>query len=190
MRMTLIAWCFLAALAGCGGSGRDRVPPPAGGIPPSEQPRGDLTVSISARDAFGVPVPDAEILLLYSSGTGFWETGINTDVNGQATIAHAPDNTYGVVLSADAIHGSRYEATEANGEWMTFEVTLHPWSSLSPGVGRIAVTDVSADGRSLTFNARLYIIETYADDLPWYWANIDVLPCESCIVGPGSSTAT
>jgi hypothetical protein len=144
---------------------------------------------VNARDAFGAAVPDAEILLLYSSGTGFWETGVRTDANGSATIDRAPDNTYAVVLAAEDLFGSAYEVTEADDELMIFDVTLHPSSSLSPGMGRVEITDVSADATRLTFSARLYVIETYADELPWYWGRIDMLPCEACIEGPGGFSA-
>jgi hypothetical protein len=194
--LVIVLGCMALALSACGDSGESRAPSPPGssnppptGEPPPEEPSGDLTVAVNARDAFGATVPDAEILLLYSSGTGFWETGVRTDAHGSATIDRAPDNAYAVILAAEGLYGSTYEATEADDKLMLFDVTLHPSSSLSPGVGRVEITDVSADATRLTFSARLYIIETYADELPWYWSGIDVLPCESCIEGPGNFSA-
>src|SRR5262245_24273723 len=162
MRLALVAASILLCLAGCGGSGSRDVPPPPVGEPPPEEPLGDLTVTVDARDAFGGAVPDAEILLLYSSDTGFWQTGVRTDANGQATLDHAPDNTHALILSADGLYGSQYFPPETAGDGMEFDVTLHPSSSLSPGVGSVEITDVSADATRLTFKARLYIVETYA----------------------------
>lgn len=144
---------------------------------------------MTARDAFGAAVPDAEIMLLYSSGTGFWETRARTDAAGMATIEGAPDNTYAVLLAAESLYGTQYQASRVAENEMDFDVTLHPSAPLAPGIGDVEVTDVSDDGRLLSFSARLYIIETYADESSWYWGDIEVLPCADCIAGPGGFTA-
>jgi hypothetical protein len=182
----------LLAASGClgGGSGNGGVaisnPPPPGGEP---DPGRDLLVHVTARDPFGAPVPDATIMLLYSAGTGYLESPVRTDADGQATIDRAPNSTYAVLLTGEALYGSDYEATPVFLNETSFDVTLHPFAELSSGVGRVNVTDVSDDARQLTFSARLYIIETYADEEGWHWGSIDVEPCDACIEGPGGFTA-
>ena len=184
-RFAAMTACLLLGLAGCGGgSGSSAGPPPSGGEPPPEQPLGDLTVTVTARDAFGDVVPDAAITLLYSSGTGFLETDVRTDVNGRATIDYAPGNVYAAYLTAEALFGISYEPDEPAEHQMDFEVILHPFAELSTGVSHIRISDVSADARRLTFTARLYVIESYAEQDSWYWRDVEAQACDDCIRGP------
>lgn len=185
MRLVSTVACLLFGLVGCGGSGGGSGPPSGGGPSAGR----DLTVYVSARDPFGAPVPDAAIMLLYTAGTGFLETSVRTDANGQATIDRVPNSTYAVVATADALYGSDYEAIPIFLNEKSFDVTLHPFAALSPGVSRVNVTNVSADARQLTFSARLYIIEAHAEEEPWYWNEVNALPCDDCVHGPASFTA-
>ena len=146
-------------------------------------------MSVTARDAFGVAVPEATIKLYHSSGTSLWETRTRTDANGEAVVRNAPDDVFAISLEADAIFGISYEPSKPAENLMEFDVTLHPFASLSPGIGGVAVTSVSTDARQLTFSARLYVIESHAEEDAWWWGSIDVAPCNSCIEGSGNFTA-
>jgi hypothetical protein len=190
-RLASIVACLLLGLAGCGGSGSNDGPPTGGGgPPPGSDPTGtNLTVSVKARDAFGAAVPEATITLYHSSGTSVWETRTRTDANGEAVVRNAPDDVFGISLAAEALFGISYEPSRPGEDQMDFAVTLHPYSALSPGIGRVAVTGVSADARQLRFSARLYVIESHAEEDAWWWGSIDVEPCNSCIEGPGNLTA-
>ena len=176
---SVTAWALLV-LAGCGGSGGNG-PPSGGGVPPPgpDPTGGELTVSVTARDAFGAAVPDATITLYYSSGSGFLETQTRTDANGQASIQNAPDNVYAVSMQAEALFGVSYEPSQPADNLMEFDVTLHPLSGFTPGISRLIVSGRSADSRKLEFNARLYVIEGNAStDLEdWNLGDVGVLPC-------------
>ena len=187
---TLPAWvsvaaCLLLGAGGCSGSGDGDT----GGPPnPPNPPTGDVTVTLTARDAFGEPVPDAEILLLNSSGTGALEVDTLTDVNGRVEIVGAFGDVYAASVVATNLHGLSYEPSRPANDQIDFEVTLHPSSALTGGVGQLSVTGTSPDGRRLEFSARLYAVEGNGlKDLnleAWNLGGVGVLPCAAdCVAG-------
>lgn len=180
--ISIAAWILLGA-AGCGGSGHSGGDPTGGGAGgptgPPEPPPGDVTLIITARDAFGSPVSGAGIVLLHNSGTGYLELSTLTDADGRAEIVGGFESVYAAILSATELEGVAYDPSRPADDRIEFEVTLHPLSGFTPGISRLIVSGGSADGRKLEFNARLYVIEGNAStDLEdWNLSDVSVLPC-------------
>jgi hypothetical protein len=174
----IAAWLLLGA-AGCGGSPGNGDDPTGGGGGPTGPPPGDITVAITARDAFGSPVPGAGIVLLHNSGAGYLELSTLTDADGRAEIVGGFDSVYAAILSATELEGVSHDPSRPADDRIEFDVTLHPLSGFTPGVSRLIVSGSSADGRRLEFNARLYVIEGNAStDLEdWNLGDVGVLPC-------------
>ena len=178
-----IAACLLFGAIGCSGSGSTGGDPTGGGTAgppaPTQPPPGNVTLTVTARDAFGTAVPGAAILLFRSSGTGFLELSTLTDTNGRAEIVGGFEEVYAALVSATELEGISYDPSRPADDRIDFVVTLHPLSALTPGVGRLSVSGSSADSRELEFNARLYLVEGNAStDLEeWNLAAVSVLPC-------------
>lgn len=203
MRTSVVVAAFLLCGAvGCGGSGSGggagagpgEPPGPVDPPGPVEPPPGSTRVTIVARDAFGSPVPGASIVLFESKGTGFLELSTVTDSNGRAEIVGGFEDVYAAMLAATDLFGITYEPHRPADERIDFEVTLHPSSGLTPGVGSLSVTGNSADGRMLEFSARLYVVEGRvsegSDFEAWNIDAVGVLPCAAdCIAGPGGFDA-
>lgn len=185
---------LLLGAGGCGGSAGN----PNGGAPggPPDPPPGNVTLTVTALDAFGTPVPGASIFLLESSGTGFLEVSNRTDANGRAEIVGGFENVYGIMLRATDLEGNSYEPSHPADDHIDFEVTLHPLAALASGLGNLSVTSSTSDGRQLEFSARLYFVEgnaSYGQDLAaWNLGAVSVLPCEAedCVDGPAGSGAS
>jgi hypothetical protein len=194
-RVVLLA-CIMIGAVGCGGSGGGGgVGAGPGGPPdPTDPPAGNTQVTVVARDAFGSPVPGANIVLFESKGTGFLELSTVTDADGRAEIVGGFEDVYAAMLTATELFGISYEPDRPADDQIAFEVTLHPSSALSPGIAQLSVTGSSADGRMLEFNARLYVVESSASehqDLEaWNIGAVGVLPCAAdCIAGPADIDA-
>jgi hypothetical protein len=199
--MTVVAMLLLG-VAGCGGSGGGRVigqpPDPTDPPPDPTDPPGNVTVSITARDVFGVPVPGGEIMLLISSGQGIVNVSTPTDANGRAELLGNYENVYAAFVSATDLEGNSYEPSRPADDRIEFDVTLHPWSALVPGVSRVSVTGSSADGRQLEFSARLHVVEHYAVEnltlADWNFGAVSVMSCvpaagADCVEGPAGFDA-
>jgi hypothetical protein len=76
------AWTLVMVVSGC--SGVERSDGDSSGPPAPPPPTGTTTLNLTARDAFDEPVPDAEIGLLRSSGTGYLEISTRTGADGRA----------------------------------------------------------------------------------------------------------
>ena len=177
----LVVWMLVLVITGCsGGNGSDgdsSNPPP----PEPPPPTGGMTLSLTARDAFGTPVPDASIVVLVSSGTGFRELEDVTDADGRLEVPGAFEDAYAIIVTAPELWGASYEPSHPDDDTIDFAVTLHPLSAFTPGVAGLAVTSHSANGQRLEFNARLYVIEgrdsSGGDFEQWNFASVNVLPC-------------
>lgn len=174
------AWTLLMVISACsggGGSGGDSSNPPPEPPPPTRV----VTLSLTARDAFGTPVPDASVMVLISSGTGFRELEDTTDAGGHLEVTGRYEGAYAIIVRAPELWGASYEPSHPDNDTIDFSVTLHPASDFTTGVSRLAVTSHSANGQRLEFDARLYVIEgrdsAGGDYAEWNFAEINVLPC-------------
>ena len=102
---------LLVGTGGCGSSSNggpdDSV---TGGNPPPPPPVTELLVTIKVQDAFGAPVPGAEIKLLRSEGTGVSPSAYFADQDGQAQIL-TDSLTHGALVKAPDMEGAVYEST-------------------------------------------------------------------------------
>ena len=93
----------------------------------------------------------------------------------------AVSKTFTRPFAATELLGISYDPSRPADDRIDFEVTLHPSSGFTPGIGRLSVTGSSADGRMLEFSARLYVVEgsaSEAQDLEaWNIGAVGVLPC-------------
>jgi NAD(P)-dependent dehydrogenase (short-subunit alcohol dehydrogenase family) len=184
---------ILIGAVSCGGGGGGGTG--SGGPPgPVDPPAGSTRVTVVARDAFGSPVPGASITLLESKGTGILELNMVTDAHGRAEVVGGFEDVYAAMLTATDLFGISYEPRQPADDQIEFDVTLHPSSGLTPGIGRVTVTGGSADGRRLEFSARLYVVEGSASegqDLEaWNIDAVGVLPCAAdCVAGPAGFDA-
>ncbi len=180
-----IAACLLLGAVGCSGSGSSSGVGNDGPSNPSDPPGpppGGVTVTVAAHDVFGAPVSGADITLLRSSGTGFFDLNVVTDADGRAQVTGGYENVYAAIVSATELWGSTYSFGGPVNDRLDFEVTLHPSSTITSGIGRVSVTGSSADGRQLEFSARLYVVEetfAWGNFEEWNFAAVSVLPCES-----------
>ena len=151
---------------------RDRRQPANSAIRISE-----LLVTIKVQDAFGAPVPGAEIRLLRSEGTGVSASAYFADQDGRAEIL-TDSLTHGALVSAPDMEGAVYESTRQADDRLEITVTLHPSSARAGGVGRVSVISSSPDGRELSFSARLYVVDGNVTQIPGDWEvnNVRVLP--------------
>ena len=153
-----------------------------------------MTVTLTARDAFGAPVPDAGIMLLKSTPPNTVELSKRTDADGHAEIVGNFRDVYAAIFSAADLWGVSYEPGHPADNHIDIEAVLHPSSALTPGVGQLSVTGSSPDGRLLEFSARLYVVEGNASeeqDLEaWNIGAVGVLPCAAdCVAGPSGLDA-
>jgi hypothetical protein len=141
-----------------------------------------MTLTLTARDAFDEPVPDAEIGLLRSSGTGYLEISTRTGADGRAQVVGGFEGVYAAIVRAPDLFGISYEPSSPAADQIDFEVTLHPDAAVAAGIGDLSVTNVSTNGRQLDFTARLYVVERNASETQnlasWNIGNVLVLPCE------------
>lgn len=180
-RAMLVA--LLTVAGGCSGGSHDTDDGATGGEPPSPPPppTGGVTLTLTAHDAFGTPVPDASIVVLVSSGTGFRELEDVTDADGRLEVPGAFEDAYAIIVTAPELWGASYEPSHPDDDTIDFVVTLHPLSAFTPGVAELTVTSHSANGQRLEFSARLYVIEgrdsSGGDYEQWNFASVNVLPC-------------
>ena len=100
--------------------------PPPNGTTPSI---GAVVVAVKVQDAFGAPVPGAEIKLLRSEGTGVGDTHF-ADQDGRAEIL-TDSRTYGALVSAPDMAGAVYQSIRQAADRLEITVTLHPTSATS-----------------------------------------------------------
>jgi hypothetical protein len=188
--------CIMIGAAGCGGSGGGGDAGAGPGKPPSPTvpPPGNTKVTVVARDAFGSPVSGASIVLLESKGTGSLELTTVTDADGRAEIVGGLEDVYAAMLAATDLFGISYEPHQPADNQIDFEVTMHPSSGLTPGIGQVSVTGTSADGRMLELSARLYVVEGNASESQdleaWNIGAVGILPCAAdCIADPAGLDA-
>jgi hypothetical protein len=152
------------------------------------------------QDMLGAPVAGAEVRLLHQDGEGDDAPPIITDEDGRASYT---GDAYAAYASATELFGLSYDAMPS-GDRVDFHVTAYPAAALTAGLGNVTVTGGSADGRSLRFSARLYVVEgdVRGDLEDWNIGDLSVLPCApatgdppyplvpKCIEGPaGFDTA-
>jgi hypothetical protein len=191
-RLAALAACAMLGAVSCGGSGSGGSSGggggPGGPPDPTDPPPGNTQVSVVARDAFGSPVSGASIALLESKGTGILELSTFTDADGRAEVVGGFEDVYAAMLAATDLFGISYEPIRPDDDRLEFEVTLHPSSGLTSGIGQVSVTENSPDGRMLEFRARLFVVEGRASegqDLEaWNMGAVSVLPCAAdCVEG-------
>ena len=120
---------LLVGTGGCGGSRTT--------LPPSTPSTSELLVTIKVQDAFGAPVPGAEIKLLRSD-TGVSVSAYFADQDGRAEIL-TDSLTHGALVSAPDMEGAVYESTRQADDRLEITVTLHPSSARAGGVGNVSV---------------------------------------------------
>lgn len=122
---------LVVGTGGCGGRSNGGLDDSATGGSPSTPPSiSELLVTIKVQDAFGAPVPGAEIRLLRSEGTGVSASAYFADQDGRAEIL-TDSLTHGALVSAPDMEGAVYESTRQADDRLEITVTLHPSSAAS-----------------------------------------------------------
>ena len=175
---------LLVSMGGCdaGSDGGPDDSATGGGPPTTNEPPPSISqvlVTVQVQDAFGAPVPGAQIKLLRSDGTGVSGSAYLADQDGRAEIA-TDSLTHGVLVSAPDMESAVYESTRQADDHLEITVTLHPSSEPAGGVGAMSVISGSRDGRELAVSARLYIVDGNDTQVPGDWRvnNVRVPPCE------------
>jgi hypothetical protein len=196
--LVFIAIALFICVGGCSGSaGNSNNGGPGGPPDPTDPPTGNTTLTLTARDVFGAPVPGADVIVLVPRGTGFRELSTPTDADGRVEVVGDFEDVYAALVSATELAGTSYEPTRPADDRIAFVVTLHPASGLTPGVSNLSVTSQSADGRHLEFSARLHVVEGDAtgDFESWNFGAVSVRPCEpdavaECVEGSAGFDAS
>ena len=149
---------MLIALAGCGTPAVVPASIPARacrvGRPGGGDSDGDPAGVVIVQDMFGVPVAGAEVRLLHQDGEGDDVPAIITDQDGRATYS---GDAYAAYASATDLFGSSYDEVPS-GDLVDFHARpSRRHADRRPGQRRC--NGGSADGRTLSVGARLYVVE-------------------------------
>lgn len=208
-RLPLVAAAMALAVGagGCShGSGTDAaetpfLPPPP--PPPPPPPVGGLVLTVTAQDAFGAPVPGAEIAVFDNSSRHYT---LVADAQGRAelSVGNSPPPVFSIRATTADLAGWSAIPASATDDRADFLVVMHPSADLAGGVTRLSVTSPpNLDGRSLEFTIRLLVVEHYATETfeDWNYGHVSVLSCTAdagndtprfqadCVEGPAGFDA-